>query len=208
MNVVSKKEFSHCERTIQMSAPLDTPQLVRDAQKGNSEAFTALVQRFQKEIYIYTAKHVRDHEDAHDLTQQIFLKAWLNISNLKQTTCFRLWLYKIAKNVLNDYWRKKRVIALSWEDLTAKDVLSDIPGPEDGAERTELIKIALTRLPPKSRLCLLLYTLHGFSSSETARAVGIKQASVGTYISLARKQLRTIYHHLENENVIEKLISI
>ncbi len=191
-----------------MSAPLDTPQLVRDAQKGNSEAFTALVQRFQKEIYIYTAKHVRDHEDAHDLTQQIFLKAWLNISNLKQTTCFRLWLYKIAKNVLNDYWRKKRVIALSWEDLTAKDVLSDIPGPEDGAERTELIKIALTRLPPKLRLCLLLYSLHGFSSSETARAVGIKEASVGTYISLARKQLRTIYHHLENENVIEKLISI
>ncbi len=136
-----------------MSAPLDTPQLVRDAQ-------------------------------------------------------IRLWLYKIAKNVLNDYWRKKRVIALSWEDLTAKDVLPDIPGPEDGAERTELIKIALTRLPPKLRLCLLLYSLHGFSSSETARAVGIKEASVGTYISLARKQLRTIYHHLENENVIEKLISI
>jgi RNA polymerase sigma-70 factor (ECF subfamily) len=193
---------------IQMSAPSDTPQLVRDAQKGNSEAFTTLVQLFQKEIYTYTAKHVRDHEDAHDLTQQVFLKAWLNIKSLKKTTCFRIWLYRIAKNVINDHWRKKRIIALSWDDLTAKDMLSDIPGPEDGTERTELIKMALTRLPPKLRLCLLLYTLDGFSPSETARAVGIKEASVGTYISLARKQLRSIYHHLENENVIEKLMSI
>jgi DNA-directed RNA polymerase specialized sigma24 family protein len=92
--------------------------------------------------------------------------------------------------------------------LTAKDVTSDIPGPEDGAEIAELIKMALTRLPPKLRLCLLLYTLEGFSSSETARIAGIKEASVGTYISMARKQLRSIYHHLENENVIEKLMSI
>ena len=191
-----------------MSAPLDTPQLTRAAQKGNSEAFAALVQHFQKEIYTYTAKHVRDHEDAHDLTQQVFLKAWLNIASLNETSCFRLWLYKIAKNVMNDYWRKKKIIALSWEDLTAKDVTSDIPGPEDEAERTELIRIALSRLPPKLRLCLLLYTLEGFSSSETARIAGIKEASVGTYISMARKQLRSIYHHLENENVIEKLMSI
>lgn len=191
-----------------MSAPLDTPQLARAAQKGNSESFTALVQRFQKEIYTYTAKHVRDHEDAHDLTQQVFLKAWLNIASLKETTCFRLWLYKIAKNVIKDYWRKKRIIALSWEDLTAKDVTSEMPGPEGRAEIAELIKIALTRLPPKLRLCLLLYTLDGFSHAETAKAAGIKEASVGTYISMARKQLRSIYHHLENENVIEKFMSI
>jgi RNA polymerase sigma-70 factor, ECF subfamily len=191
-----------------MTAHLDIPQLVRDAQKGNSEAFTALVHRFQKEIYVYTAKHARNHEDAHDLTQQVFLKAWLNIINLRETTCFRLWLYRIAKNVLNDYWRKVKIISLSWEDLTAKDVMPEIPGPEGGAEKTELIKMALTRLPPKLRLCLLLHTLDGFSPSETARAVGIKEASVGTYISMARKQLRSLYHHLENENVIEKLVSI
>ena len=52
-----------------MSAPLDTPQLVKDLQKGNSEAFTVLVERYQKEIYYYIAKQVRNHEDAHDLTQ-------------------------------------------------------------------------------------------------------------------------------------------
>jgi len=191
-----------------MTTPLDIPQLVGDAQKGDSEAFTALVHRFQKEIYTYTAKHVRDHEDAHDLTQQVFLKAWLNITNLKETTCFRLWLYRIAKNVINDFWRKKRIIALSWEDLTAKDVTSDIPGPDDGTERTELIKMAMDRLSPKLRLCLLLYTLNGFSASETARAAGIKEASVGTYISLARRHFRSIYHHLENEHVIDKLVGI
>ncbi len=191
-----------------MATPLDTPQLVRKAQKGNSEAFTDLVRRFQKEIYIYIARHVSDYEDALDLTQQVLLKSWLHITDLKETTCFRFWLYKIAKNVLKDYWRKKRITSLSWEDLTTKDVTSDIPGPEDRAARIELINMALTRLPSKLRLCLLLYTLKGCSSSETARAVGIKEASVGTYISMARKQFRFIYSHLENENVIEKLASI
>ena len=191
-----------------MSVPLDIPLLVRDAQEGDSDAFTALVQHFQKAIYSYTAKHVRDHEDAHDITQQIFLKAWQNIPSLKKTTCFRFWLYRIAKNEINDYWRKKKISSLSWEVLTAKDMPSGIPGPEDGAERAELIKMALIKLPPKIRLCLVLYTLDGFSSLETARAVGINEASVGTYISLARKQLHSIYHHLENENVIEKLMSI
>jgi len=104
--------------------------------------------------------------------------------------------------VLNDYWRKKRVIALSWEDLTAKDVLSIYLDLKDGAERTELYKIALTRLPPKYDYACCYIPFMDFSSSETARAVGIKEASVGTYFSLARKQLRTIYHHLEDENVI------
>jgi RNA polymerase sigma-70 factor (ECF subfamily) len=191
-----------------MPAHSDTPQLVIDVQKGDSEAFTTLVQRFQKEIYIYVAKQVRNPEDAVDLTQQIFIKAWLHITDLKETTCFKYWLYKIAKNMLKDHWRKKKIISLSWEDLNAKDVRADFPGPEVSAERTELLKIALTRLPPKLRLCLLLSTLHGCSPSETARAAGIKEVSVGTYISMARKQLRVIYRHLENEQVIEKLISV
>jgi len=208
MDFVSKKEHFYRERIINMSAPLDTPQLVKDVQKGNSEAFTALVQRFQEEIYYYIVKHVRDHEDAHDLTQQVFLKAWLHITDLKETMCFRLWLYKIAQNVLKDNWRKKRIIALSWDDLTAKEVMPDNPGPENCAETRELIKLAMARLSPKLRLCLLLYTLNGSTLSETARAAGIKEASVGTYISMARKQFRSIYHHLENEQVIEKLASI
>lgn len=191
-----------------MSAPSDTPQLVIDVQKGDPEAFTALVQRFQKEIYIYIAKHVRNPEDAVDLTQQIFIKAWLHITDLKETTCFKYWLYTIAKNMLKDYWRKKKIISLSLEDLTIKDARADSPGPEVGAERTELLKMALNRLPPKLRLCLLLSTLHGCSPSETARAVGIKEASVATYISMARKQLRVIYRHLENEQVIEELVSV
>lgn len=191
-----------------MSAPLDTPQLVKDVQKGDSEAFTVLVQHFQKEIYYYMLKHVRDHEDAHDLTQQVFLKAWLHITDLKETMCFKLWLYKIAQNVLKDNWRKKRIISLSWDDLTSKDIMPDIPGPESCAETRELIKLAMASLSPKLRLCLLLYTLNGCSQLETARAVGIKEASVGTYISMARKQFRSMYLHLKNENVIDKLVSI
>lgn len=187
-----------------MSAPPDLPQLVRCAQEGDSEAFAHLVRHFQREIYIYLANHLKDREDAHDLTQQVFLKAWLNLATLKETACFKLWLYKIARNLTTDHCRKRKVISLSWEELPTEEVIFKIPGPEDAAERAELIKQALTRLPAKLRLCLLLYAVGGCSAYEIARTVGIKEASVGTYISMARQQLRSIYHHLENEHVIEE----
>lgn len=187
-----------------MLAPSDIPHLVKHAQKGDSEAFANLVQHFQREIYIYLANHLKDREDAHDLTQQVFLKAWLNLATLQETACFKLWLYKIARNLTYDHCRKRKVISLSWEELPTKDLIFNIPGPEDKAERAELIKQALTRLPPKLRKCLLLYAVSGFSPNEIARTVGINEASVGTYISLARQQLRSIYHHLENEQVIEE----
>jgi len=186
-----------------MLAPPDIPQLISCAQKGDSEAFATLVQHFQREIYIYLANHLIDREDAHDLTQQVFLKAWLSLATLKENTCFKRWLYKIARNVTYDHFRKRKLIALSWEELPTKDVIFNVPGPEDGAERAELIKQALTKLPPKLRICLLLYAVKGFSSHEIARTVGIREASVGTYISLARQQLRSIYSHLEKEHMLE-----
>ena len=191
-----------------MSAPSDIPLLVRQAQEGNAEAFATLVQRFEHELYIYLACHLRDRDEARDLTQQVYLKAWLNLATLKEPGCFRIWLYSIARNLIKDHWRKKRFISQSWEELTTKDVVFDMPGPEDGTERAELIKLALTRLSPKLRQCLLLHTVGGFSAYEIARKADINEGSVGTYISMARKQLRSIYHHLENEIVVEEPICV
>jgi RNA polymerase sigma-70 factor (ECF subfamily) len=202
------KTDAHCERLGYMSAPSDIPLLVKRAQEGNTEAFATLVQRFEHEIYIYLAGHLRDRDEARDVTQQVFLKAWLSLATLKEAKCFRIWLYKIARNLTYDHWRKKRCISLSWEELTTKNVVFDMPGPEARTERTELVKLALTRLSPKLRQCLLLHAVGGFSPNEIARTAGIKEGSVGTYISMARRQLRSIYHHLENEDVVEEPICL
>jgi len=72
-----------------MVASPDTLQLVKQAQVGSTEAFTALVQCYEPEIYRYLVGMLGDHDEAHDFVQQVFLKAWLNLATLQNVTCLR-----------------------------------------------------------------------------------------------------------------------
>ena len=188
-----------------MSSSWDDPintshvRLVRLAQAGNNEAFASLVQIYEREIYGYLLSQVGNSEDAYDYAQQTFFKAWRKLSTLDNPFCFKPWLYTIARNLAYDHWRSRRTCLQSWENLEVDDAIESLPGPEEHAEKAELIKMALTELPPKLRDCLLLQVVGGFSRHEVAKLVGISEASVGTYVSSARKQLRTAYQHLENE---------
>jgi RNA polymerase sigma-70 factor, ECF subfamily len=181
-----------------MLATLEPALLVKRAQQGDIEAFTTLVEHFEREIRNYLIIRLRDFDEANDLTQQVFLKAWLNLDSLHEAACFKRWLFSIVKRLVCDYWRRKRIHSQSWEELALDGRLTGIPGPEDNTERAELIRLTLTRLSAKQRRCLLLHT-DGFSLSEIAEKVGISSASVSTYISMARRQFRAIYRQLESD---------
>ena len=185
-----------------MIASPDTPQLVKQAQLGNADAFTALVLSYEHEIYGYLVGMLGDREEAHDITQQVFFKAWLNLPTLHNVTCFKAWLFTIARNLIYDSWRGKKASCLSWEDLEGDNLNMGLPGPEEHAAGMELICLALAELAPNLRRCLLLRVVKGFSTQEIAEVVGIGETSVGTYISTARKQLWAIYQRLLNEQWI------
>ena len=186
-----------------MVASPDTLQLVKQAQVGSTEAFTALVQSYEHEIYLYLVGMLGDHDEAHDFVQQVFLKAWLNLATLQNVTCFKTWLYTIARNLIYDHWRGKKALCQSWEHLEGDNVNMGMPGPEDCAAAMELIHLALAELSPNLRRCLLLRVVDGFSLYEISEVMGIGTTSVSTYISMARKQFRAIYQRLENEQWIE-----
>jgi RNA polymerase sigma-70 factor, ECF subfamily len=177
----------------------DVPLLVQRAQAGSIEAFDMLVKRHEGGVYRYLMHLLRNHEDANDYVQQVFLKAWLNLASLKNVACFKVWLYSIARNLMRDYWRAKKPSSLSWEELLGYSVDLSTPGPEERAAEVELMHLALTELAPKMRYCLVLRVVCGYYPCEIAFMVGIKVTSVGTYISLARKQLRVIFKRLRSE---------
>lgn len=179
-----------------MLSALEPSLPVKRAQEGDQEAFAALVEHFECVIRSYLFIHLGDCEEACDLTQQVFLKAWLNLDSLQDTRCFRFWLFRIARRLLCDYWRRSRLCCQSLEDLALDGRMADLPGPEDNAEQAELIHLALTALPSKYRFCLVLHT-QGYSSAEIAEKVDISSASVSTYVSTARRQFRAIYRQLE-----------
>ena len=177
----------------------DTIILVKHAQAGNIEAFDILVQNYEREIFRYLVGLLGDRDEALDFVQQVFLKAWLNLANLKDASCFKAWLFRIARNLIFDHWRCKKTCFQSWENIKSDTTTGDLPGPEDCAEKAELISLALAEVTPKYRQCLLLKVVGGFLDYEIAEKVGISETSIGTYICSARKQFRIAYRRLVDE---------
>jgi RNA polymerase sigma-70 factor (ECF subfamily) len=170
----------------------DISLLVQRAQAGSIEAFDMLVKRYEGGIYKYLMCLLRNHEDACDYTQQVFLKAWLNLASLKTIAYFNVWLYAIARNLVRDYWRVKKLSCLSWEELFEDSVDMSTRGPEEHTVVVELMRLALAELAPKLRYCLILREVCGYHPHEIAGMVNISITSVSTYISMARRQLRVI----------------
>src|ERR1700681_4519950 len=100
-----------------LASQIDTGDLVKRAQAGDVESFALLFQNHQSEICGYLTGLLGNREDAYDFTQQVFFKAWLNMDKLKTAACFKVWLHQIAKNLTYDYWRRRKVLYVSWEYL-------------------------------------------------------------------------------------------
>ena len=177
----------------------NTAQLVQDAQLGSIEAFAMLLERYERGIHRYLLGMLENHEDACDYVQQVFLKAWLNLTTLQNAACFKVWLYAIARNLVRDHWRSKKLLCLSWEELVGDTVELSTCGPEERAADLELMRLALAELAPKLRYCLVLRLVCGYYPCEIACIVGISVTSVSTYISLARRQLLVIFERLMSE---------
>ena len=170
---------------------------VQLAQAGSSDAFTFLYECYQQGIYGFILGLVSHVETACDLTQEVFLKAWVNLPDLQEAGKFKAWLYAIARNRVHDHWRQQRQrMWESWENISEwHDFESDSCLEEQTAE-AELIRLALREVPVKERSCFLLQVVGGFSHQEIAELLGINTTSVHTYLSFARKKLRLAYRRL------------
>lgn len=185
--------------SIDVTKDADVPLLAQRAQAGCIEAFDALVGRYEDSIFRYLMRSLGNREDALDYKQQVFLKVWLNLASLQNMAYFSTWLFSIARNLVRDYWRAKKVSCLYWEELVVDSVDLSTRGPEERIADVELMCLALAELAPKLRSCLLLRVVCGYLPCEIAGMVGINATSVGTYISTARRQLLEIFKRLSTE---------
>lgn len=179
------------------SAGIPGTETVELAQAKNHEAFSQLYEYYNPFIYRYLMGLVGDRKYAEDLTQDTFLKVWENLPGLHHPSCFKSWLFSIARNRAIDYSRRLRnkPDPISWEDLL-DERQNNYPGPEDAVTEQDLVRSVLSKLSCKHRECLLLQ-LAGFSHQEIADLIGLTKESVSTYISYARKQFIEIYCHLD-----------
>lgn len=167
------------------------PELVRLARKGDQAAFGSLVRRYQDRIYRHLLHMTQSREDALELAQEVFIKAWSALPEWRPDAQFNTWLYRIASNAALDLLRRRKVVSfVAIEDDF--DAPSTRPGPEAEAQaRQDLRRMdaALARLPADQREIVLLREVEGLSYEELAAALAVDEGTVKSRLARARATL-------------------
>lgn len=166
----------------------DDPTLVLRCRDGDRNAFERLVIRYQKPVYNVALRMLRDRQDAMDVAQNTFLKAYEHLRDFDPAYRFYSWLYRIAIN------ESLNAIALRKPrgDLDS-NTADDGPGPDrsaEGDQALEAVEDALTHISPELRAVIILRHVTHLSYEEMAHALGVPEKTVKSRLHSARERLR------------------
>ncbi|MFC1712452.1 RNA polymerase sigma factor [Candidatus Poribacteria bacterium] len=173
---------------------MEDAELVRLCQDGDMTAFEQLFHRHQDRVYSVAIRMMNNPEDALDMTQEIFLRAYQKISKFKFTSAFSTWLYRLATNLCIDELRKRKRSA---NTTPLEEAISQSDGntPEDDAiskDREKRIWQAINSLKEKERAIIVLRDIEGLSYKEIAEVFGCSLGRVKSRIHEARQKLKDI----------------
>ena len=166
---------------------------------GDAEAFEALVSAYEKPAYRLALRMLGQQEDAEDVTQEAFLKAYRSLPSFRQDSRFSLWLMRIVSHLCLDLLRRRKrrpAQSLSQENGDGEETELDIPdesfSPEALLQRKltrEAVQRGLDNLPDEARQILLLRELQGLSYEEIGSVLALEPGTVKSRIFRARKRL-------------------
>ena len=162
----------------------DDAGLVKAVLDGDKDAFVFLVDRYQGAVYAYCLNQVPSEEDAKDVTQEVLLKAYLNLAQLKTPHAFRSWLYTIASNECRMWHRKHQ----SHEALETVAETTTIARGSD-LETQLTVKEEIDALPESQRLVILMHYFSGFSLKEIGEFLGTSREAIKARLFRARQRL-------------------
>jgi len=167
--------------------------LVERYRNGDNDAIEQLVVKYQKQIYAFVYRIINDPEEAKDLTQKTFLKAFNAIGSFRQEASFKTWLYKIAMNTSLSHFTQNR------QRGTETELQEALIGSQAGAlslvikkERMDYLRKAMGALPERQRLAIILRAYEGLSCKETAEVMGCSEGAVRAHYHIAVKGLRAL----------------
>jgi RNA polymerase sigma-70 factor (ECF subfamily) len=176
-------------------------ELVTRAREGDLPAYDELIQIFQERIYATTYNMTSNHEDAHDLTQEAFIKAYRSLHTFKGKSSFYTWIYRIAVNrTINFLKKRNRRVNLSLNDMDANvennpELVSLISErtPRRDVNLRELqgkLNEAMQRLSESHRLVVTLHAIQGVPHDEIGKIVNCNTGTVRSRLFYARQQLQ------------------
>lgn len=179
---------------------MEDRELIAKAQKGDDSAFEAMVLKYQQRVYNLCLRMTCNEEDAYDLSQEAFLKAWRGLETFQFESAFSTWLYRLTSNACLDFLRAQKrrpTVSLTAEDDDGENVQLDIadpaPNPEQAAlaaEDREMLKTALDSLDDEAREIITLRVIDDLSYDQIADVLGVKEGTVKSRLSRAREKLK------------------
>jgi len=171
--------------------------LIRRFLKGEEQAFSELVRKYQKRAYYLAYRFTHNHHDADDLSQEAFIKAYNSLKNFKGGSSFFTWFYRITTNLCINYLsRKPKQVQVPVENLPLSHPDPDAQSVMEDKELRLKINEAIEKLPLQQRAAFTLRQLEGLSFIETSEvmncSVGAAKASYFHAVQKLRKYLKTL----------------
>ena len=179
---------------------MDDKHILARARRGELDAFEELVRQYEKRVYAVALRSSGSPEDAADITQEVFLRAWRSIESFRGDSGFSTWLFRITMNLCVDHARHKNAqpqtqpLVVGEEDAE-RPIPDTAPTPQEHLENSELgreLAAALDEVSEEHRRIVLLRDVSGLSYTEIAEVLEISEGTVKSRLSRARIALRTI----------------
>jgi RNA polymerase sigma-70 factor (ECF subfamily) len=172
---------------------------VSKAREGDTAAFEAIYSRYERRIYAFIYRLMGNAEDAYDLTQDTFVKAYMALPRMAPDLNLSAWLHRIASNACMDVLRRRKLIRwLPWETFDTNPAMEpaaddDPVGDYNQAETSGEVQEVLSRLSPKHRMALVLKEYQGMSCDEIGEVMGASRSAVKSLLFRAREEFRQVY---------------
>lgn len=189
---------------------IDDLSLVEMAKNGDNKAYERLLKKYRKSVYYMLLKMVNNADDAEDLTQEAFAKAFNSLHKFDPKYAFSTWLFRIATNNCIDFIRKKRVQTISIDNPYESDegdtMSFDIRDPDLNPnevmlknQRKEYIQMAVDKLPEKYKILVELRYFQELSYEEVAEELELPLGTVKAQLFRARELLNQELAHLQDK---------
>ncbi|MBI4552542.1 MAG: sigma-70 family RNA polymerase sigma factor [Candidatus Latescibacteria bacterium] len=166
-------------------------ELIQQAQRGNRTAFEHLYRHHVGRVYAICLRLSADADQAEELTQEVFIRAWQTLSSFRAESAFSSWLYRLAVNVafIDRRSRQRHLARVTvTDDLSPYDQEDSQASPGIGLD----LEQAIAGLPPQARQVFVLHDIEGYRHEEIARLMGLATGTSKAQLHRARKLLREV----------------
>jgi RNA polymerase sigma-70 factor (ECF subfamily) len=174
-----------------------TPELVAACRRGDPTAFEEVVRRTYRQVYTQALRLVGDRQEAEDVAQDAFLRAFRGLRGFRGDAQFETWLYRIVANAAMSHLRRRKrfgeLLADDGERSPVLDPAAPVRVAEEAVDRDALVR-ALEALPASLRTVVVLKDVYGLSCQEIGEHIGISEGAVKVRLHRARRRLKAMLY--------------